>query len=133
GVSKISRVADVTFFLAEDSQYGEEWWQLPGVGKLRGTVFQDDNVDGKRAIGEPGVSGCRIFLDNNGDGVWDNGEPSAITDAKGDYVLADVVVGKYILREAVLPGSRATTTYHLKVFVPPGGTVVQNFGVRFVK
>lgn len=57
---------------------------------LRGTKFWDQDCDGKRDPGEPGLAGWVIKL-SNGD--------SAITDASGNYIFTNIAPGTYTLNE----------------------------------
>ncbi|MEM9598078.1 MAG: SdrD B-like domain-containing protein, partial [Acidobacteriota bacterium] len=69
---------------------------------LSGTAFVDTNEDGTQNGGESGVSGVTVdlFLDLDGDGVLDPGEPrigSTTTDGVGDYSFAGLPNGDYIV------------------------------------
>lgn len=54
------------------------------------------------------VAGITVYLDQNDNGLLDAGEPSAVTDANGNYTINDVFPGSYILREVVPDGQQAT-------------------------
>lgn len=54
---------------------------------LTGRVFEDLNANGN-GTGDPGLAGVRVFFDTNSNGVLDASEPSATTDASGNYTLA---------------------------------------------
>ena len=62
-------------------------------GGISGSVFHDLNQDGVWNMGEPGIEGRTLFLDANGNGVLDGGEPSVLTDADGAYLFDDVMPG----------------------------------------
>lgn len=47
---------------------------------------QADKVTTGKAI-DGYLSGATVFADENGDGIWNEGEAKAVTDAKGDFVL----------------------------------------------
>lgn len=85
------------------------------AGELRGTVYRDvDNVVGQSTT-ETGLSGFRVFLDVNQNGVFDTDldgnqtttdpEPSRLTDANGVYVFKDML---------------ALRDYRVSVVVPSG-------------
>lgn len=73
-----------------------------------GTKFFDRNANGFRDPGEPGLPRFVIFADYDGDGVRDSGEPFAVTDRRGRYLIDDIrpPSGTYTLRETFLPGRR---------------------------
>ena len=48
---------------------------------------------------EGGLAGQTFFVDYDGDGVLDAGEPSGVSDATGAYVIEDVAPGNWPLRE----------------------------------
>ncbi|MEK7344573.1 MAG: hypothetical protein AAB176_02670 [Pseudomonadota bacterium] len=71
------------------------------VGEISGMKFSDMDGNGTRdadgvdnQLGttddEVGLANWKIFLDQDGDGVWDEGEDFALTDANGQYVLSVV-------------------------------------------
>ena len=54
---------------------------------------------------EPGLQGVDIYLDLNGDGAFDAGEPTAITDGDGNYeISAAVQPGTYAIKEKIPQG-----------------------------
>jgi hypothetical protein len=55
-------------------------------GGLTGRVFQDLNGDGV-GTSDPGLSGVRVFLDTNNNGVLDPSEPNTVSGADGSYSL----------------------------------------------
>jgi hypothetical protein len=72
-----------------------------------GTKFLDVNADGIRDAGEPGLEGFRIFADYDDDGVLDDDEPFAYTDAQGNYVIDGIERTTYTLRETTPTGGNA--------------------------
>jgi hypothetical protein len=71
----------------------------------RGTKWLDLNADGIRQGGDLGLQGFRIYADLNNNGHYDQGEPFAISDANGDYVIDDIrASGTYTLREETTAG-----------------------------
>jgi protocatechuate 3,4-dioxygenase beta subunit len=65
---------------------------------LTGTLFDDTNGDGTRQDGEPGLAGWTVYADINNTGVLDPNDPQAVTDAEGQYTLAGLNPGTYLLR-----------------------------------
>ena len=102
------------------------------LGGISGTIFDDANADGSMQDGELGLTGRTLFLDLNHNGTLDSGEPSALTDAKGNYAFKDVIPGSYTLEFAALPNDAPTSGngVFLPVQVAGGSTLSgQNFGV----
>ncbi|MDR3636948.1 MAG: Ig-like domain repeat protein [Isosphaeraceae bacterium] len=82
-----------------------EWLETriaPATGSIQGTLWNDLNGDGARQTGEPALVGRTVFLDQNQDGVLDNGEVSTTTGADGSYSFSGLVPGTYYVAE-VLP------------------------------
>ncbi|SIN91632.1 Putative Ig domain-containing protein [Singulisphaera sp. GP187] len=75
------------------------------AGEARGTVYRDDYQTGQRYPNEPGLKGVTVFLDANGNGVFDAGEVATTTDVDGNYRFTDLAV----------PG-----TYHVVAVAPSG-------------
>ncbi|MCC6511851.1 MAG: cadherin-like domain-containing protein [Pirellulaceae bacterium] len=99
-----------------------------------GTVFLDANLNRNRDGGEAGLSGLRVYADINGDGIYQSGEPQAITKGDGTYSLA-LTPGTYTVRQDVPVGFKITTpaTNSHRITVA-NGTVVNNlnFGLERV-
>ena len=84
----------------------------PGGGSIAGTVFNDANADAIREPIEGGLAGWEVYADLNNDGRLDPGEPTAWTDAQGNYRLADLPAGHYIIRALPQPGWRQTLPFN---------------------
>jgi protocatechuate 3,4-dioxygenase beta subunit len=96
-------------------------------GTISGSAFDDQNGDGVKDAGEPGLSGWRIRLYRNAQLV-----DSVLTPANGGFTFANVVPGTYTVSEALQNGwietlPAAPGTYPLTVV---SGTVSggNNFG-----
>ncbi len=77
---------------------------------IRGTVFNDEDGDGSQDGDDDGIGGRRVFLDLNGNGTPDSGEPSTTSSSSGNYVLVpDVTPGTYSVAH-VLPADQELTT-----------------------
>ena len=102
-------------------------------GAATGFKWLDINGDGIRDVGEPGLSGVYVYLDLDGDARPDVGEPAALTKADGSYVLTPPIAGTYTIREVVDPGyvqTFPTAGFHTAVYdgkTPLGG---YDFGNR---
>ncbi len=70
-------------------------------GEIRGTKWSDTNGDGVRQNDEGGVSGWRIYFDDNLNGQMDPTERSTITDIDGKYSFQNVPIGKHVIGEAM--------------------------------
>lgn len=76
--------------------------QHPTTGNIVGSVFADWNANGKRDLGEGGLSGWTVDLN-----VMVNGQmvqASTTTDASGDYSFSNLAPGTYQISEVVKPG-----------------------------
>lgn len=72
---------------------------------LSGTRWLDLDADGIRETGEPGIEGSIIYLDLDGDGLFDNMvDQFTTTNEDGEFTLGGVAPGKYALRAAFEPG-----------------------------
>ena len=76
--------------------------------QLFGTKWNDLDGDGQRDDGEPGLPGWRIYLDQNHNGKFDEGEPARITDANGSYGFVGVPAGTYQIGEEPQSGWEQT-------------------------
>jgi hypothetical protein len=63
-----------------------------------GVAFEDLDGDGRRDVGEVALAGWRVFVDENGNGLFDAGERSVLTDAGGNWGFKDLTAGSYVIR-----------------------------------
>jgi uncharacterized repeat protein (TIGR01451 family) len=78
-----------------------------------GTKWLDNNANGVRDPGDGPLAGFRIYADLNDNGHYDSGEPFAITDANGDYVIDGIKQsGTYTLREEPTSAVPLTGPWH---------------------
>jgi hypothetical protein len=91
---------------------------------ISGTVFGDVNGDGVQGPGEAGQPGFTVYVDLNGNGQLDSGEPTATTDANGNYSFTDLTAGNNTVR-LVLP----TPNLVLSQPVQMSGSGGSNFGI----
>lgn len=79
-------------------------------GDISGTVFNDLDADGARSAGvETGLAGQTIYLDQNLNGRFDTGEPTALTDLNGRYRFNALADGDYIVRQSLPDGAVQTS------------------------
>lgn len=75
--------------------------ELALLGQLRGNLALANSA-------EP-LAHHRVFADLNGNGIFDSGEPLAITDRNGDYALTGLTPGNYSIRSEVPAGWMITS------------------------
>ncbi len=85
------------------------------VGSIGDTVWLDLDGDGSEDAGEPGVPGVSVSLidDLDGNGEWDPGEPvisTTTTASDGSYLFDDLPYGDYIVWVNDSDGALAGTT-----------------------
>lgn len=103
---------------------------------LSGTVFDDVDSNGGKATTEASLAGWRVYADRNDNGVFDAGEPAAVTSANGDYaVLVPAITSPSSLkfRLEVQAGWQPTfPNPALRTYTAaPGGVAAnQHFGVK---
>ncbi len=62
-------------------------------GAVTGTLFNDLNGNNAQDVGDVGLAGRKVFLDVDGDLVWDAAEPFGLTNANGSYRVDGVSAG----------------------------------------
>jgi hypothetical protein len=83
------------------------------TGMIFGRVFNDlngnGNLDTSGSNPETGLPGATVYLDTNNNSALDPGEPTAVTDANGYWMLNDVPAGSYAVRQVLAAGWSQTT------------------------
>jgi hypothetical protein len=82
---------------------------LPATGSISGNVFNDLTANGYRDAGDYGLSGWLIYADLNNNNRLDTGEQVTTTDASGNFRLASLAAGNYIIRAIPKATWRQTT------------------------
>jgi hypothetical protein len=95
-------------------------------GSIAGQLFQDNNGNGVFDSGEPTLNGVTVFLDINNNGVLDGGETSVVTSGSGNYNFGSLANGTYHLRQ-VLPAGYIQSSTPSDPIVS-GGAIVSNIG-----
>lgn len=88
---------------------------------ISGMKFNDEDADGVRDPGESGLAYWPIFLDSNGSGVHDLGEPLTYTNLLGGYSFTNLDPGTYRVREVQEPGWVQTTANPADIVVSGAG------------
>ena len=91
---------------------GQNFVQNIGLTQLiavSGGVFSDANRSGVWDLNEKGHVGIRVYIDSNGNGVFDSYETSRITDSQGRFAFNNLLPGTYTLRVVPVAKSQATT------------------------
>ncbi|HTQ31116.1 MAG TPA: SdrD B-like domain-containing protein [Opitutaceae bacterium] len=99
---------------------------------ISGSVFVDSNGNGTKDSGEPSYAGLMAYLDSNNNAVRDAGEPLAMTDANGGYSFTNLAPGTYTVRLIAPPDWSVTGSDH-HVFTLASGDGLQtnaNFGIQ---
>jgi uncharacterized protein YkwD len=76
-------------------------------GIVTGLIFKDRNASTVREAGEPVLAKWRVFVDLNGDGVYEPSEPSALSNARGVFKIS-IAAGDYTLKVVQKKGFEAT-------------------------
>jgi hypothetical protein len=118
-----------------DGAYGFETVKAAATaGSVFGSIFADNNNNGLREAGEPGMPSFQVYLDANNDKMWNSGEAGTLTDANGNWSFIGVPSGKeFIARLQLKPGLVQTLPgngYGLHVTLAAGQTLTgEQFGV----
>ena len=78
------------------------------LASIAGQVVFDFDGDAILEQHEPGLPGWQIYIDSNNNEQYDDGEPTALTDANGEYELDNLSVGFYTLRRVPQAGWQQT-------------------------
>jgi len=99
---------------------------------VSGTVFRDNNGDGKKQSKEGGLGGWRVYIDSNNNGVFDAGEKSVLTSSNGVYEFFDLGHSQtHIVRVVENSTWRRTTQSSFWINLGPGEySFNKNFGYR---
>jgi hypothetical protein len=80
----------------------------PGPTTISGVKWHDLDDDGFRDSDEPAIANTLIYVDYDGDGQLDLTEPTARTNARGEYSITIDRDGPVIIREVIPPGWQQT-------------------------
>jgi len=92
-------------------------------GAISGKVFNDLNGNGVQDPGEPGLPGVVVYVDLAGSGQFVPTDPSATTDANGNYTITGLPVRVPLtVGEVVSSGVQVTAAPSQPVTLTPGQT-----------
>jgi hypothetical protein len=90
------------------------------TGGIQGTVVLGNATNPDPfAPGSAPVAGLTLFVDLNGDGVLSQGDPTATTDAHGNYRFSGLIPGTYVIRQV-------PSGYRVRAVREPDGTIDPN-------
>ena len=81
------------------------------TGQISGTLYSDQDANGVQSSSETGLSGWRVFLDDNRNGSHDTGEVVTTTDSTGSYAFTNLPVGQHVLSVEVSSGWEVTSDH----------------------
>lgn len=119
-----------------DRLTGRNFGRQAAIGYVSGTVFNDADGSGSMNGTETGLSGWRVFIDVNGNGLLDTTEPSSTTSSSGGYFMSTTLSGQSVtatVRAQIQPGWLATSpaASSQSVTITRGQTTSgRTFGVR---
>ncbi|HEX3724961.1 MAG TPA: SdrD B-like domain-containing protein, partial [Pirellulales bacterium] len=96
--------------------------QIPQPDSISGVVFADGNINGQQDSGEPGIGGVSLALDQWNGTAYVPTDQTATTAADGSYRFANLLPGKYQVRETEPDG-------YWSVGATPGTVAGQTRGI----
>lgn len=122
-------------FTADGTEDGSSYeFAIGPISSVSGKVFEDFNGNGVQDTDDFSLSGWTVYVDSNGNGSFDSGEPTTTTDSSGNYTL----VGAYLDKSVrVLPPNSSWSIDYPGASCDGGGYLVSsasetgdNFGVQ---
>ena len=98
------------------------------LGKIEGRKYYDKNGDKNRDTGEDYLSNWRIFIDKNGNGVYNSGEYYDYTDNNGYYKFDNLSIGNYTICEQMKTDWYNSTSVCQSIHISANDTDTINFG-----
>ncbi len=68
------------------------------AASISDTIWEDTDGNGTQNGSEGGLSGIRVYLDLDGDGIRDPNEPFDVSDSNGNYRIGNLPEGTYTVR-----------------------------------
>ncbi|MCI5190443.1 MAG: hypothetical protein D3905_11780, partial [Candidatus Electrothrix sp. AS4_5] len=69
-----------------------------GTGTIGDRIWLDENSDGVQDVGEAGISGVTVYIDDDGTPGYSAGDTQAVTDSNGNYLFKGVPTGTYTVQ-----------------------------------
>ena len=91
---------------------------------IRGVVYLDVNANNARDEGEEGLAGRAVFVDQNGNGTLDSGEPITFTGPDGSFAFPEGSPGSSMVVEATELDSSRRYVVAQSQTLPDGSTMV---------
>src|SRR5205085_1002534 len=107
----------------------------PTTGAVAGVVFRDTDGDGFWDSNETAMSGVRVFVDANNNGLLDSGEVSVLSDASGNWSFNNLAAGTYqirIVRQAGWMRTMPANGYYTVTLTTGTASTNRRFGQRRV-
>jgi hypothetical protein len=112
---------------AGNTRYAYEAINVPltveAAGSITGEVANDVKGTGMMAAGDPGVSGVLVYVDVDDSGEYQPGDPSATTDANGDFTISQLLAGTPVIVREVVPAGTIQT-------IAPSGPIAPNSAIN---
>ncbi len=100
----LSLAANLLYSVATNNTANLTITTAPPVGQISGDVFGDFNDNGVQDGNEPDFSAQTVYIDQNDDGAFEAGEPTATTNGPGEYTFPNLAPGTYVLRPSLTGG-----------------------------
>jgi ELWxxDGT repeat protein len=97
-ITSLSNVNGWLFFAGYTHTAGKELMRFEDTGGIIGFAYDDANGNGVRDPSELPLAGWRVFLDRNGDGVFNKGENFVFAEEDGAYGFPAFPHGDYTVR-----------------------------------
>ena len=96
------KVTDALNFQSNTASFNVSIGAQVKAASISGIEYEDANDNGVYGSGDVTVAGLQVYIDSNGNGVLDTGEPVASTDIGGNYSFLNLQPGTYVLRPVLL-------------------------------
>lgn len=82
---------------------------------IAGHLWEDSNANGVQDTGEPNLAARTLYLDQNDNGMFDDGEITTQTDTDGKYSFTGLEPDRYIVRQILPFGERNLMSAGIKI------------------